>query len=228
MAFNLKELYKLPDEKIERTYFSFIWLIRILLIAALVLEAYYQRIEFFFVTGLALILTLVPILFEKRYKIKVPPGLHLFIVLFIYAGIYLGEVKDFYYRFFWWDTVLHTLAGFALALVGFSVILLLYKTQKIKANPQLIAFFAFCFSTTLSVLWEIFEFSMDIIFKLNMQKVHIGTGVTDTMIDLSVNMIGALIASIMGYFYLKKGKSDIYSKFINYLINKNPRLFKKK
>ena len=228
MKTNFKSIYEFPKNKIERIYFSFIWIIRILLVTALVIEGFYQQWEFFFVTTLALILTLLPAFFEKKLNIKTPPGFHFFIVVFIYAGIYLGEVRDFYYRFFWWDTMLHTLAGFAMGLIGFAIIFLFHKANKIKAHPFIIALFAFCFSNTLSVIWEIFEFSMDTFFGLNMQKVHIGTGVTDTMIDMIVNAIGALFASIIGYHYLKTGKSKIYRRTINFLLKENSHLINKK
>lgn len=228
MGFRLNNLFKVPKDKIERIYFAFIWIIRILLISALILEAIYQRWELFFVTALALILTLVPIFFERKYQIKLPPEFHLISIAFIYASIYLGEIHDFYFRFLWWDTMLHTLAGFVLGIIGFVLMFILYKGDKIKASPITIAFFAFCFSMTAAVIWEIFEFAMDTFFGMNMQKVHIGTGVTDTMIDLIVNAIGALIASIAGFLYLKYGKSKIYHRIIGVFVKDNPKLFNKK
>jgi hypothetical protein len=226
MKTNLKSIFKFPKGKTEQIYFSFIWIIRLLLISALFIEGFYQQWEFFFVTTLALILTLIPYFFEKKLNIKTPLGFHLFIILFIYAGIYLGEVRNFYYRFLWWGTMLHVLAGFAMGLIGFAIIFLFYKANKIKAHPLMISIFAFCFSNTLSIIWEIFEFSMDTFFGLNMQKTHIGTGVTDTMIDMIVNAIGALIASIIGYIYLKTGRSKLYNKIIKFILRKNPHLTK--
>ncbi len=226
MKSNLKSIYRIPKGRKEKIYFSFIWVIRLFLIGAIVLEAYYLRWSLFFVTALALTLTLVPIFFERRYSIKIPPEFHLFIVIFIYSAIYLGEVHNFYYKFFWWDSLLHTFAGFAMAIVGFATIFVLYKSEKIKANPLLVTFFAFCFSTMLSILWEIFEFIIDTTLGLNMQKVHIGSGVTDTMVDLILNMAGALVSSIIGFFYLKYGKSRIYNQVLDPFLKKNSKLFK--
>ncbi len=223
----LNRLFKIPKERIEKIYFLFIWLIRIILIGALILEGIYQQWELFFISALALFLTLLPAFFERRYQIKLPPEFHLFIVLFIYASIYLGEINSFYYRFFYWDIVLHALAGFVLGIVGFAIMFILYKGDKIKASPSAVVFFAFCFSIMLSVIWEIFEFVIDYFFGMNMQKVHIGTGATDTMVDLIVNAIGAFFASLIGYFYLKYGKSRIYHRILNYFVKENPHLFKK-
>jgi uncharacterized membrane protein YjdF len=223
----LKKLFSPPKEGMERIYFLFIWLIRILLIGALILEGIYQRWELFFVTALSLFLTILPTFFERRYQIKLPPEFHAFIVFLVYTGFFLGENHKFYFRFLWWDTMLHTLTGFVMGIVGFAIMFILYKGDKIKASPSAVAFFAFCFSMTLAVIWEIFEFAMDYFFGMNMQKVHIGTGVTDTMVDLIVNAIGALIASIIGFFYLKYEKSKIYHRILGYFRKENPHLFKK-
>jgi hypothetical protein len=52
---------------------------------------------------------------------------------------------------------------------------------------------------SIGALWEIFEFLMDSLFGLNMQK----SGLIDTMWDLIVDALGALVISILGYLYLK-------------------------
>ncbi len=220
----LKSLFKIPDKKIEKIYFVFSWIIRIMLIGSLILESIYGRGELVFVSGLALFLTLLPAIIESRYQIKMPPEFHIFIVGFIYAGIYLGEVQNFYNRFYWWDNLLHLLSGFVLGMIGFSIIFILDKGTKIKANPSMVAFLGFCFATTLGVFWEVIEFLIDSFFGMNMQKVHIGTGVTDTMIDFLVNATGAIIASVIGFFYLKYGKSKVYHKILNHFIKENSHI----
>lgn len=220
-------LEKNPKKRVDNIYFKFSTIFRIILLVALVIELIEQRWTLVFVTVFALFLTFFPYFFEKRYNIEIPPELHLFIVLFIYASIYLGEVKGYYDKFLWWDTLLHAGSGFALGIIGFAIMYVLYKVHKVKASPSIISFFSFCFALALGALWEIFEFSMDVFFGFNMQKVQIGTGVTDTMLDLIVDSIGALLASIGGYFYLKKGDSFIYTKLINYFEKRNPRLFSK-
>ncbi|NCB03246.1 MAG: hypothetical protein EOM67_13995, partial [Spirochaetia bacterium] len=100
----------------------------------------------------------------------------------------------------------------------------------------------FCFSMTIGVIWEFFEYFMDLVFAMDMQKdtvVHtirsvmldptksqkiitianinevivngeplglggyLDIGLHDTMKDMFVNFIGALVFSIAGYFYEK-------------------------
>lgn len=124
-------------------------------------------------------------------------------IIFIYATLFLGEVGGFYERLWWWDTLLHMGSAIGFGLVGFTVLLLLFRTERVGASPVLISIFSFFFALGIGVLWEIFEFLMDIFFGLNMQK----SGLADTMGDFIVNTAGALIASIAGYYYLTR-KSD--------------------
>ena len=130
-------------------------------------------------------------------------------ILFIYASIFLGEVKGYYTRFWWWDTLLHTTFGIALGFVGFMILYVLYKGNKIKASPILVAFFSFCFALALGALWEVFEFIMDQTLGLTMQK----SG-SDTMRDLIVDSIGALISAIAGFIYLKYGHVRVFDRIL--------------
>lgn len=89
--------------------------------------------------------------------------------------------------------------------------------------------FAFLYAVTIGTLWEIFEFSMDQFFGLNMQKPMLGdpSGLTDTMWDIIVNTIGALVISFMGWRYLKSKQTFFVRKWIRSFIQKNPSLFEK-
>ena len=77
-------------------------------------------------------------------------------------------------------------------------------------------------SSPLGTLWEIFEFSMDAAWGINMQK----SGLVDTMWDLIVDGIGALFASIVGFVYLKGGKTHLFEKLLMSFVKKNPKFFK--
>ena len=158
--------------------------------------------------------------------------------MFIYASVFLGEVKGYYTRFWWWDSVLHAFSGLGLGFVGFLILYVLYKTGKFKANPKLIVLFSFCFALALGALWEIFEFGMDSFFGLDMQRSRnletiygycdTRLGVLDTMWDLILDALGALIASIAGYFYIIKGEVPIIDNLVKKFEKKNPDLFTNK
>jgi hypothetical protein len=210
-------------DRVDRVHIYLRIIIQVSLVVALILEAYNQRWGLFFVTALALLLTYLPLFFEKRYKIYLPLEAQLLTVIFIYASVFLGEVKGYYDRFWWWDSVLHLGAGLALGLIGFGIMYVLYKTGRITASPIFIAFIAFCFSMTGAVVWEIYEFGMDVFLGTNMQRLE--TGVVDTMLDLIINTVGAIIASVAGYLYIKKGDNILLNRLVRKFAEKNPQLF---
>src|SRR5699024_4482491 len=117
-------------------------------------------------------LTLVPALVGRRFGVYIPPEFELLAILFIFASLFLGEVRGYYTRFWWWDALLHVSSGFLLGIVGFLLVYALNQKQlgNLGLRPSFVALFAFTFSLSLGALWEIFEFGMDQIFGLNMQK----------------------------------------------------------
>ena len=131
-----------------------------------------------------------------------PVQFQVVITLFFFASLYLGSIKGFYYRYWWWDTLLHMTSGFILGLVGFLFVYTLnnYKREAFSLSPFFIAFFAFCFSMTVGAIWEIYEFTMDSLFGWDMQK----SGLMDTMFDLMADMVGAACSSIYGYFFVSE------------------------
>lgn len=187
------------------------FLIAISLIIALGISIYMQSWMNTFVSSLALIFTFFPTWIEKRYGIDIPDEFETFVVLFIYASLYLGEVQGFYFKFWWWDILLHFFSAIALGFIGLSIWFILYKGKKIKTNPFLISLLAFSFAISIGAIWEIFEFTMDQLLGLNMQK----SGLVDTMWDLIVDTAGAFITSAIGYIYLKKENPRFLKRFKN-------------
>lgn len=170
-----------------------------------------------------LFLTFLPQIIEGKTGIDYPGELEILILLFIIGSIYLGEMHAYYDKFPWWDTLLHSFSGIIIGGIGFSIIFILNKSKKIvfKLSPGFVCLFAFCFAVAIGVLWEIFEFAMDQTFGLNMQR----SGLVDTMGDLILDSVGALLFSLIGYFHIKH---DI--KIFNWLEKKffklNPELKK--
>ncbi|MDR1565379.1 MAG: hypothetical protein LBS74_10515 [Oscillospiraceae bacterium] len=159
----------------------------------------------------------MPSMLERRFKLIIPNMMYLFFIIFLYAAIYLGEVRSFYYTVPYWDTILHTFSGAMLGALGFSVVRLLNDTHKISVDlsPLFVAFFALTFAVFMGVIWEIYEYTFDGIFGLNMQKFAIEQGdalvgraaLSDTMLDLIVDTIGAAVMSTIGYISLKEKKN---------------------
>ncbi|TBW55147.1 hypothetical protein EZI54_11860 [Marinobacter halodurans] len=175
-------------------------------------------------------ITFFPALLERRFRIFVPPQLQLLAILFVFASLFLGEVRDYYTRYWWWDVLLHTSSGFLLGIVGFLLVHILNEIERIDMHlkPGFVAFFAFMFAVGCGALWEIFEFTMDQVFGTNMQKAMLGdpSGLTDTMWDLIVDTIGALVIAGLGYRFLKHGRRESFlERWINSFIERNPQLF---
>lgn len=170
-----------------------------------------------------LLALLLPSFIAHNLKIIIPSGMIVAYAIFLYCAIYLGEVRNFYYIIPYWDTILHTLSGAMLGALGFTLISFLNNTDRIPVvlSPLFVALFTFCFAVALGVIWEIYEFSVDCFFKTNMQKFMLEDGVLlvgqtalmDTMKDLIVDCIGALVFSIFGYISLKWG-NDLLKRLV--------------
>jgi len=197
------------------------WIIRVSLAFAIISSAIKGSWLTLFISSLTLFLTFLPAIIERNYKICLPTEFQLILVIFIYTSIFLGQVHNYYTRYWWWDIVLHTSSGLALGFVGFLILFVLYEQDVIRARPIFVAIFSFSFALAMGAVWEIFEFSMDSIFGTFMQR----GSLSDTMWDLIVDAAGALVTSIFGYFYLKGGKSRIFRRFLVRFINENPGLF---
>ena len=156
----------------HRSSFLVYFVLRILVIVMLVLQILNRNYENAFLCILTLILLIMPSLVQVTFKIELPSALEITILIFIFAAEILGEIQEFYLAFPFWDTVLHTLNGFLAAAIGFSMVDLLNRSDRLKfeLSPLFMAIVAFCFSMTIGVVWEFFEFGMDQILGFDMQK----------------------------------------------------------
>jgi len=145
-------------------------------------------------------------------------------IVLIFAALFLGEVRNYYERFWWWDAALHATSGGLLGIFGVLLVYVLNKQPNISMHmkPGFVSLFAFAFAMCIGALWEIFEFVMDSLFGMNMQK----SGLVDTMWDLIVDAIGALVVSISSYFIMRTGSESFIRRAIERFIERNPHLFK--
>ena len=181
------------------------------------------RLSLAFIALLTLGLSMVPVYVARWAEVEVPPGFMLAVVAFVGGTIFLGEVFDFYNRFWWWDIAMHGGSAIGVGLTGFVLVFMMFQGDRFAAPPSAIAFFAFCFALAIGAMWEVFEFAMDQSFGTNMQK----SGLDDTMGDLIVDMGGALIGAGSGYAYLRGRALGGLTGTIEYFVSRNPRLFRK-
>ena len=180
----------------------------------------------FFVFGI-MALTLVPALL--RMPVEIPSEVQLVAVLFVFATLFLGEVQNYYQRYWWWDAILHTTSGLLLGLVGFMFVYILNEDEHVDLHmrPGFLALFAFFFAVGFGGLWEIFEFAMDSFFGTNMQPATPGdpSGLTDTIHDLIVDTVGAAIVAVAGWRYLARARTSRVDSWAKRFIGRNPQLF---
>lgn len=161
-----------------------------------------------------LLVMFLPDLVNRTLAIRIPTGMQIAYLGFLYAAIYLGEVRNFYFRIPHWDAVLHFFSGAMLGALGFHLVRLLNDSERprISLSPGFVAFFAFCFALASGAVWEIYEFTIDGLFGTNMQKFMTDTGellngrhaLTDTMQDLIVDAVAALTVTVIGYLSLRR------------------------
>ena len=150
------------------------------------------------------VVSALPLVLGRRFRVRLPPEMELLSVIFVYASLFLGEVHGYYERFWWWDALLHTGAGFLLGIFAFLLVHVLNEHERVAMHmrPGFVALFAFVFACGLGALWEIFEFAVDQTMGTNMQK----SGLVDTMWDLIVNALGALAIALLGWRRLRRDR----------------------
>ena len=245
----------------KKLVYTVYFALRLSVILMLILQFFNRNYENVLLCVLTLVLLVLPAALERKLRIDLPDTLEIIIMLFIYAAEILGEIQSFYITFPYWDTMLHTMNGFLCAAIGFALVDLLNRNERVSLtlSPFYMAVVAFCFSMTVGVIWEFFEFAMDHFLLFDMQKDtilntistvnldpnhgtqaviirgiedvilvledgtqralglggYLDVGISDTMVDLFVNFIGAVIFSTIGFFYVKnRGKSAIAPQFI--------------
>ncbi len=160
------------------------------------------------------IVIFLPAKMEQKFGIDIPDIMEIMYFIFLFCAIYLGEVRNFYFKIPYWDLILH---GFSAAMLGAFGFLLVnffndYERLKLGLSPFFVALFAFCFALTCGVIWEIYEFLADAVLGTNMQKFITADGtvligrdaLVDTMEDFIIDALGALTIAVIGYYRLKR------------------------
>lgn len=255
-ADKIKRILSFRDMKEHKGVTTVYIVLRVIIIGIFVFSIINGRWENTMTCFLSFVLLMIPSFIENKMKIDLPNVLEIILILFVFAANIMGEMGSFYEKIPFWDTLLHTMNGFICAGVGFGLIDILNRNDRIKIDmsPLFVCLFSFCFSMTAGTVWEFFEFGMDMLFGKDMQKDTIvyginsvllsgGTnditrisgitdtivngnslgingyldiGIIDTMKDLLVNFIGAVVFNVAGYFYIKnRGKrAGFISNFV--------------
>ena len=261
----VQKLIKMAYQETRRSSLAIYLILRFLVILCMILQLLRGDLNNALLCLLSLVLLFAPLFIQNKFEITLPDGLEIAIYLFIFSAEILGEINNFYGILPHWDTMLHTINGFLATAVGCSLVDLLNKNSKsINLSPFYLCLVAFCFSMTIGVLWEFFEYAGDKFFNLDMQKDtiiqkissvelnpdgenkpilvkdidktiiydkegnilqviengYLDIGINDTMKDLFVNFVGAIVFSTLAFLGLKYNKNN---SFINKFIPKKEK-----
>lgn len=251
----IRNIFSLEEMKAHKVKTAVYIIIRAITIGVMIYSIIRGQWENTMTCALTLLLLFIPSFVEHRLKIELPSVMEVIVICFVFAANIMGEISSFYEKIPMLDTILHTLNGFICAGVGFGLINILNRSERIRMqlSPLFVVLFSFCFSMTAGTVWEFFEFGMDLFFGKDMQKdtlvtsVHsyllgaegqmtsidhitdtavnghslgingyLDVGLFDTMKDLLVNFVGAVVFNVVGYFYLigKKKHTEFITNFI--------------
>ena len=159
--------------------------LRALVIGILVRFIFKGNYESAFTCVLTLVLMLLPSFVSRTFHVYLPTALEIIVLVFIFCAEILGELASFYIAFPFWDSVLHCVNGFLFAAVGFAMVDFFNRSERfsLRLSPVFVAVVAFCFSMTIGVLWEFFEFGGDRVFNFDLQKDY----VVHTISSVSLN-----------------------------------------
>ena len=254
---NVQKAIKMTYKENKRSSLVIYLILRFLVIICMILQILRGDLNNALLCLLSLILLYAPLFIQTKFEITLPTDLENAIYLIIFSAEILGEIDNFFGIIPYWDIILHTINGFLATAVGFSLVDLLNKNSKnINLSPFYLCLVAFCFSMTIGVLWEFFEYGCDKFLNVDMQKDtviqkissvalnpdgenkavvvddigktiiydtngdvlqvidngYLDIGLNDTIEDLFVNFIGAIVFSCFAFFDLKHNRSN---SFIN-------------
>lgn len=132
---------------------------------------------------------------------KFPIRLYLYSLGFVWLASF-GSLLGVYRSFEPYDKIIHFISGIILWECGYFIIKSMLKYLKEKEHRLISFSFATLFSIASAGVWEIFEFTVDVISDAGVQG-----GNTDTMGDIVAGTLGAIVY-LTGFIIYHKIKKD--------------------
>lgn len=215
----------------RRIHWGLVVVLQLAMIGELVVAIYSGSWMHVFLIAAIVSVMVIPLVLGRRFQLQIPSEFQILAVIFVFAALFLGEIRSYYDRLWWWDMALHTSSGLLLGILGFLLVYVLNENERapLHMRPRFVAFFAFLFAISAGTLWEIFEFSMDQFIGTNMQKPMLGdpSGLKDTMWDLIVDALGGFVISFFGWWYMIRDEHSFIERWIKKFIHRNPHMFRR-
>lgn len=230
MLFQNNSNNKQTEDIAHRIHWWLVLVLQLILAVELGFSIYREQWFNVFLIIAIVILMQVPVFIGRTLRIDIPSEFQILAIIFVFAALFLGEIRAYYIKLWWWDILLHASSGLLLGIFGFLLVYVLNENPRADVNLKsgFVAFFAFLFAVATGAIWEIFEFAADQLLGANMQKPMLGdpSGLTDTMWDLIVDTLGALLISVLGWWYMNDPKASFIERWIQKFIDRNPHWFR--
>jgi hypothetical protein len=185
------------------------WLMRLLMTGLAPYEVYKGELLFAVATIVAVVISLVPAIVERNYRITLPFELDFLLTFSIFIHTFLGEGMEFYERFWFLDKSLHFFTSAVIGLIAFVTVYTLYYTRKLPITIPLVGFITVMFTMGVGGLWEIGEYAADNLFGKTTQG-----GLDDTMLDMIYDLIGGVIVSLLGMLYVRYSRPETRKRLV--------------
>ena len=237
----MKEYISRLKEGCPKRRFIFWWIFRALMIYAFIAGFFKKPFDItdplqVGANFLCMFVWEIFMMFPKKSVFRyIPSVVQSFLIVGIFAASFGGKFLNLYYDFRWWDVILHFIGGAACVFFGYEISAAIQKKEKATAPLSLILLCSVGFSFFAATCWELFEFGFDQIACMGggigdtqHWSLELAQGtpkmqtlfdpiypdrwpIMDTMADIVLNSIGALVSFIYIKInpYRHKGKNDI-------------------
>lgn len=185
------------------------WALQVVMVGVLLVGIWQREIPIIVNAGVALLIAqLVPAL-ERDYGVPLDAGLTLWITaaVFLHAfgtiGIPGGD--SFYRTIWWWDHMTHALSSSVVAAAGYATVRAVDEhSDAVSLPPKFVFVFVLLFVLAFGVLWEVLEFFIGLAAgALGTDAVLTQYGLTDSLMDLVFNTLGAVVVALWGTAHLQ-------------------------
>ena len=152
-------------------------------------------------------IAVIPLIFAgdilKKLGVRTSAIIEIIFLIFLFISSILGSLFHFYEFVDYFDKFAHLLSGIVTAILG----IIMLKKWRIKSKHQLSfdIILMNILSLAIASAWEIYEFVASKALNSDLQRVG-ASGVTDTVHDMIVALIGSLMVSVMYHAIVRNEK----------------------
>lgn len=198
----------------ERARTSLSAIIKIILLLSIAYSLYTHLWRILFINILLLILVFIPSI-TKRYEIQIPKEIEFLVLFFVIVSFFLGEIRG---------TIIQIFFGITVGFVAFMIMLILFSKSKIKISYLIIILFSISFSVAIGAGVEVLKYYTKIYLDIPLNMIDYRYAIE----SMGYVAIGSLLASLIGFVYMKGHRSDFMQTIVSKFKKQNPNLFTRK